>query len=119
MSRLHILQQNSFNNFDVVVHAPTPAGNNSAGVAWSDALKNSGLAVSSMVVGNGPGQITTAENNNVVGGTVIEARFVWGNNPAWTQAERNADLALRANQAVQSVLADYQQRLAFFGLTVA
>lgn len=118
MARMHILQQTSPNTYDVVVHATTPVGNNSAGVAWNTALVNAGLARTSMASGTGPGQITVAEAAQVTAGTVIEARFLWGDDPAWTNPQRLADLNLRADQAVAEVLANYAERLKQFGRTV-
>ena len=118
MARLHILQQTGTNLYDVVVHAPTPAGNNQAGVAWSTAIVNAGLARTSMTQGNGPGQIATAEANQVTAGSVIEARFQWGDDPTWTNPQRLADLNTRADQAVADVLANYTERLKQFGRTV-
>lgn len=119
MARMHILGAGTVDTYDVVVHAPTPPGNNAAGIAWAVAIQNSGRAISSLTVGNGPGQITQAENNQVTGGTVIEARFAWGDNPAWTNAERQADLQVRAQQAVDEVTAELQRQLKYFGHTVA
>ena len=119
MARMHILQQVGFNLYQVVVHAPTPAGNNSAGVSWATAIQNAGLGVTQMAIGNGPGQITTAESNTVTNGTVIEAGFQWGDDPTWTNAQRQADLNTRAAQAVAEVTANFQNRLKFFGFTVA
>lgn len=118
MARMHILQSSGLNVYSVVVHATTPGGNNSAGVAWTTALQNSGLAVTQMVVGNGPGQITQAEANQIAAGTLVEASFAWEDNPAWTNQQRLDDLELRATQAVNEVLADYAARLKFFGHTV-
>lgn len=119
MARLHILQSSGNNLYNVVVHAPTPAGSNAAGVLWSDAIKNSGLAVTSMTVGNGPGQISSAESNQVAAGTVIEAPFPWGDDPNWTNQQRLDDLNVRAQQAVNDVSAVLQARLRYFGRTVA
>src|SRR5262245_49402651 len=119
MARLHILEQSGLNLYRVVVHAPTPNGNNSAGVAWTDAIKNSGLAQTVLSVGNGPGQITTAEANTVSNGTVIEAPFLWEDNPSWTNQERQADLNSRAINIVNEVTADLQRKLKFFGFTVS
>lgn len=119
MSRLHILQQTSNNVYDVVVHAPTPVGNNSAGVPFATAIQNAGLATTTMTVGNGAGQITTAESNQVAAGTVVEAPFQWEDNPAWDNTTRTADLNLRAQQAVDAVLAAYGARLKYFGRVVA
>ena len=116
--RLHILQEIAPNLYDVVVHTPTPAGNNQAGIAWSVALVNSGLAVTSLPVGNGPGQIASNEANQVTSGSVIETRFQWGDDPAWTDQQRIDDLNLRAGQAVAEVLAVYSAKLRQFGRTV-
>lgn len=119
MSRLHVMQSNGTDQYDVVVHSPTPGGNNSAGVAWSAVLVNSGMNVSSLPVGTGGGRISTAESNQIIAGTVMETRFSWGDNPAWTNPERSADLNTRAVQAVTGALEDFQRRMKFFGHEVA
>ena len=119
MSRIHILQQADNNVYNVVVHAPVPAGNNAAGVPFATAILNAGLANTTMTVGTGPGQISSAEAAQVTAGTVLEAPFQWEDNPAWDNATRNADLNLRAQQAVDAVLADYGARLKYFGRVVA
>lgn len=117
MARIHILEGSGLNLYRVVVHDAAPAGDNVVGVAWSDAIKNSGNNVSQMTVGNGPGQIATAENNNVTNGTVIEGSFVWQNNPTWTNAERQADMDLRATQLIQELQDTLQARLRLYGAT--
>ncbi len=119
MAKIHVLTGSTNNLYTVVVHAATPVGNNGAGVSWADAIKNSGRAVSVMTVGNGPGQIATAEMNQVTAGSVIEAVFQWGDDPAWTNTERQADLDLRASQLVSELLARYQGELKYFGFTRA
>lgn len=119
MARMHILRGGAPDTYQVVVHAPTPAGNNSAGVAWSTALQNSGLAKSALTVGNGAGQITNAENNQVTAGTVIEAQVVWQDDPAWTNQQRLDDLNARAALAVDQQTAEYGRILKYFGYTVA
>lgn len=129
MARMHILEQSQPNVFNVIVHAPTPAGNNGAGLAWSAVvaaaqtrLNRDGVVVgptSAMLTGTGPGQITAAEAAEIAAGTVIEATFQWGDDPAWTNAQRLADLNTRATQAVNEVLANYAARLRQFGRTVA
>ena len=118
MARMHILQQTAANRYDVVVHATTPVGNNDAGVSFATAMVNAGLATTRMATGNGPGQITTAEGNLVANGSLIETSFPWDDNPAWTNAERLADLNIRATQAVAAVITDYSARLKQFGRTV-
>ena len=117
MAKIHVLSGAGPNVYTVVVHAPTPAGNNLAGISWATAIQNSGRAISQLAVGTGAGQITQAELNQVTAGTVIEAALQWGDNPAWTNVERQADLDLRATQLVGEVLARYQQDLKYFGFT--
>jgi hypothetical protein len=117
MAKIHVLAGAGPNLYTVVVHATTPVGNNSAGIAWSDAIKNSGRATSILTVGTGAGQILNAEMNQITGGTLIEGSFAWGDDPAWSNAERQADLDLRATQLVAELLARYQQDLKYFGFT--
>lgn len=121
VAKIHVLEgggnQGGIYLYRVVVHTPTPAGNNLAGTSWIDAVKNSGTAESSMTPGVGPGQITNSELNNIQNGTVIEGTFVWGDDPTWTNAQRQADLDLRANQMVAELLTNLQHKLNYFGFT--
>lgn len=117
MAKIHVLQGAGINTFTVVVHATTPNGNNSAGVAWSDAVKNSGRATSILTVGTGAGQILQNEMNSITNGAIIEGSFQWGDDPSWTNAQRTADLDLRAQQLVDELLARYGQELKYFGFT--
>jgi hypothetical protein len=117
MAKIHVLAGGSNNVYTVVVHAPTPAGSNAAGVLWSDALKNSGRAKSILTVGNGPGQITQAEMNQVTSGSLIEGNFQWGDDPNWDNATRQSDLDLRATQLTNDLLAQYGAELKYFGFT--
>ena len=119
MARIHVLSGGTNNVYQAVVHANTPAGNNSAGTPWADAIKNSGRATTVMEIGNGPGQISQSESNNIAAGTVIEGTFAWGDDPAWTTQQRVSDLNLRASQLVTELLDQYQRELRFFGATVA
>lgn len=118
MSRLHILQQAGNNVYNVIVHAPIPAGNNSAGVPYATAIQNAGLANTTMTIGTGPGQVQQAEADQIASGTVLETSFHWEDNPAWDNPARNADLNLRAQQAVDAALANYGARLKYFGRVV-
>ncbi len=118
MSRLHVLDQAQPNRYRVIVHAPTPAGNNSAGVSWATALVNAGLARNRLAVGAGPGQITSAEAAQVTAGTVLEVELTWDDNPAWDDTQRLADLTARADQHVAAILVEYAARLKWFGAVV-
>jgi hypothetical protein len=119
MARLHLLQQNSHTMYSAVAHAPTPAGSNLAGVLWTDCLKNAGPPVSVLSVGNGAGQITQSESNQVAAGTLVEAQFPWQDDPAWTTQQRTADLAVRAQQSIDTAISDMQDRFRLYGMTVA
>lgn len=116
MAQIHILGGGN-NTYQIVVHATTPVGTNDAGVLWTEAIKNSGKAKSILTVGNGAGQITNNEMNQVTAGTIVEATTIWQDDPLWTQAQRDADLSLRAAQAVAEVIANLQAELKFFGKT--
>ena len=117
MARIHILEGSGVSTYTVVVHDATPVGNNVAGVPWSDCIKNAGLNTTMMTVGAGPGQISNNEQNAIAAGTTLEGVFQWDNNPAWTQAERAADLDLRATQLIAELQASLAKRLRLFGLT--
>lgn len=117
--RMHVLQGNG-NLYQVIVHATTPAGNNAAGISWKVALANSGMQLTSRLpTGNGAGQITVNEANQVASGDLIETELPWEDNPAWTTNERLADLNARATIAVNQTLESYQNKLKYFGFTVA
>jgi hypothetical protein len=113
------MASNGVNQYEVVVHSPRPAGNNAAGRSWTEVLVNSGSNVSSLPVGSGGGRISNAENNQIIAGDVFETRFSWGDDPSWTNAERQADLNIRAAQAVEQAVAEFQRRMRFFGHEVA
>lgn len=119
MARLHIREQAGNNLYNVIVHSPTPAGNNSAGAAWSSVIQAALAPTTQMTVGNGFGQITNTEANAVAAGTVIETAFIWGDDPTWTTQQRADDLSIRAGQAVADAVAQLQARLKWFGMTVA
>lgn len=114
MSTIHVLAGGN-GTFSVVVHTPTPVGTNSAGVSWQTALVNSGMARTSLVEGNGPGQITTAEKVQVESGAVVEGRFSWGDIAGADNPTLIADLDLRAQQLISARLAQLADQLKYFG----
>lgn len=117
MAAIHILAGDGGHRYTAVVHAVTPAGNNVAGVSWATALVNSGLNTTVMATGTGAGQITSAEAAQIAAGTVFEVVVSWENNPAWNNAQRQADLDLRAQQAITEKQAELSSRLRLFGAT--
>jgi hypothetical protein len=117
--RIHVMEAVGLNTYRIVVHSPTPGGNNSAGIAWSTAIQNSGRNQTSMTVGNGAGQISSSESNQVASGSVVEAQFNFTDDPNWSTAERNAALNTQATQLVAELQAELSKALKFFGATVA
>ena len=117
MSRIHILRCSGNNVYQAVVHETTPNGNNTAGIPWSVAIKNAGLAVTIMTEGNNSGQITTAEKNNVENGSVIEGVFTFQDDPTQSVAARNAYLDSVANACIAELIARLQEQLKLFGYT--
>ena len=117
MAKIHVLEAGAVNTYRVAVHIATPAGNNSAGVAWSAAVANSGRANTVLSEGNGPGQISTAEMNQIQNGSLIEGVFDFTDNPADDAATRNARLDQVATQTTNELLARYQRELKYWGAT--
>lgn len=119
MSRLHIMTGDANNVFTVVCHAPTPVGNNSAGIAWNTAVANALKPVTRMTIGVGPGQITTAESNQVASGDVLEVSFQFNDDPNWSAPTRTAQLNLIATDAVTRTQNELGAKLKWFGAVVA
>src|SRR5262245_10483291 len=115
MASIHVLTGGSPNFYTVIVHVPTPAGNNSAGLPWVEVIKSSGRNRTTMTVGPGPGQISESERTQIIQGTVLEGLFQWEDTPAWTTPERIADLDAKATQLASDLLAQYGQDLKYFG----
>jgi|SRR6185369_1201665 hypothetical protein len=116
MANIHVLSGNG-GIYRAVMHTQTPAGNNAVGVSWVNAIVNSGMNKTVMTEGAGAGQITTAEKNQILAGTVIEAVTVWQDDPTWTTQQRLDDFTLRTQQAVADRLAQLGDQLKYFGYT--
>lgn len=120
MSKVHVLTQEG-GMTRVLYHVTTPAGSNSAGVTWVDAVKNSGVygLLSKMPTGNTPGAITTAEANQLAAGSVIEfeGEYPVPDNITTAQANQLADENHAAK--VTEVTPQIQTKLKFFGFTRA
>jgi len=119
MSKMHVLDGGTNNVYSVVVHTAVPAGNNAAGTPWATALINSKRNTTIMTIGTGAGQITQAEADQIAAGTVLEGSFIWQDDPTWTNAQRTADLDLRAQQMVSDLTTNTQNQLKYFGITRA
>ena len=115
--RLHVLAGNTRGDYTVVLHQPTPAGNNSAGHSWASVMVASGRAQTVMTVGTGPGQTTQAEVDAILAGTVIEGVFGFTDNPAWSTAERLAELDAVATARLANLVDRLAAELKWYGAT--
>ena len=68
-----------------------------------------------MTTGSGAGQITSAEVAQITAGTVLEGSFQWGDDPALTNAQRQASLDQAAAQLQAEMTATLQSSLRYFG----
>lgn len=117
MAKMHVLEGTALGSYTIVVHTTTPAGNNSAGVAWPAAIVAAGRNTSVMTIGTGAGQIAQAEHDQIVAGTVIEGVFSFVDDPSWTPTQRNAALDAMATQMTTAMLAELATRLKWIGAT--
>jgi hypothetical protein len=119
MAKIHILTADTGagTQAQAVVHTATPTGSNPAGVLWSVALKNAGLATSILTVGNGPGQITQAELNDIQAGTLFEVSLMIAVDPTQTLAQVLASVDAQAQRAVDEYTVAMTNRLRYFGAT--
>lgn len=117
MSSIHVLAGSTNHLYTAVIHVATPAGNNQVGVSWATALVNSGMNKSIMTVGVGPGQISQAEHDQIVAGTIIEAVMQWQDDPSFTTQQRLDDFTLRTSQASTDRLNQLAAQLTYFGYT--
>ncbi len=73
MADMHVLIGNG-RQWRVAMHFAVPAGNNTAGVSWSDALANSELGGATVLPdGDGTGgTVSAAEKTSIESGTILE-----------------------------------------------
>jgi hypothetical protein len=122
MAHIHVLDNAGGDNFNALVHIAVPAGNNSVGVSWKTCwLASLGAAApaSKLLVGNGPGQISQAESNQISGGDLMEFDFQFTDDPNSTQATRDANIDAVALSVQTQRLADLRSRFKFYGYTRA
>jgi hypothetical protein len=117
MSKLHVLTGNNNNQYQIIVHIATPVGNNAAGVAWSQAVINSGRNVTSMPIGNGPGQIAQSEADQITAGTLLESSQTYWDDITLNTTQRLAALDAVATQMGNDAITNCQTQLKFYGMT--
>jgi hypothetical protein len=101
------------------MHIDVPAGNNSAGTAWTVVILNSGIGGTTRLAdgaGTG-GTISSAEKTSITSGTVYEVEQLVSLPPGMNATQANAFLDALHAAKVTEVQAQIQQRLPYFGYT--
>ncbi len=128
MADIHVIDGNLNGEYRVVMHFAVASANNSVGVNWRDALKNSGLigtfgegptstSVSVLPDGDGTGgTISPAEKTQLANGEVVEhVETVLAESGGTSNAELKATLQSRYTKASIRVLVQLQKRLKYYG----
>ena len=109
MSTVHVLDQSN-GEYRCVIHFPVPGGSNSAGFTWKAVALSAGIAgATRLVVGTGPGQITAAEQAQIVAGDVVEFETTLR---AESGGLTGALLAVTVDGLVANAITDFQAKLA-------
>jgi hypothetical protein len=117
MALVHVLEYVD-GRFRCVLHTPTPAGNNSAGIAWSTVFLATGRSGrTAMVEGTGPGQIDPAEKAEIQAGTLLEFEIPIEAASTMTGAQLQTLLQAQAAPLIAAQLAAWQSALKFYGAT--
>lgn len=118
MARAHVLEGGGEQS-RIILHIALPAGNNSSGIAWTTALKNSTLrSVSVLADGDGTGgSIAATEKADLANGLAYEVQHFAAIPPGMTATQANAWLdAIHAARQTE-VQGQLQAKLAYFGYT--
>lgn len=116
MAARHVLEGDG-NTYKVVCHVATPLGNNAVGNAWSAVIVAAGINKSILPVGNGLGEITTAENNQITAGTLLEVVLNIKVPNIGTLVQKQAALNNGTANGVAEELAKLQATYNFYGYT--
>ena len=112
MSKLHIGSNVNSDTWNVVIHNPTPVGNNNAGCSWQDVLVNSGVGGTTVLnEGSGAGQISTVEKAAVEAGTVIEMATQLTVQPPYALSDWN----VAVNEAWTKHATELKRQLNWYG----
>ena len=118
MAKVHVLTT-SGGYSRVVFHIPIPVANNTAGTPWATALKNSGLARTALVDGDGTGgSIDATEKTAITNGTTYETEASIQIPTGLTSAQYNAYFdALHADKVdeITGLGSALRLRLDYFG----
>lgn len=117
MADMHVLDGDGNVSWRVIMHFPVPAGNNSAGVGWHEALVNSGRAQTQLIVGIGPGRIEQSEKTAIEAGEIYEhlASVALEGGGGCTQQTQQASLRKMFVFEKGVVVARVQHELKYYG----
>ena len=118
MYDMHVLTGNNGNRWTVVMHFAVPAGNNSVGMLWKDALIKSGMGgTTALPDGDGTGgTIGTTEKAAVEAGTVYEhSGSFLVESGGTSNAELRASLRSFYARERAKIIDDLQSKLKYFG----
>jgi hypothetical protein len=121
MPTVHTLTATGSDSYDAVAHFPMPVGNNAAGVPWKTCYIASfqGQPITSRlkIVGNGPGQITQQELNQITNGDVIEITFNYGFDQSWPDAQKLANIDIYSSRAINDYKDYFAELFKYYGFT--
>lgn len=104
-----------------VVHFAMPTGNNAMGVPWKTCYQFSlgGRIPTSKitVVGNGLGQITQQELNQIQSSDVVEVDFTYGVDPDMTDEQKLGNIDIYAGRVVEDFKVGLMENYKYYGLT--
>jgi len=119
MAKAHVLDATGANS-RIAFHIAVPAGNNASGIAWTVAVKNSGIGGTTILPdGDGTGgTISSSEKTDITNGVTYE--FVRNDVPipgGLNLAGANAFLDALHAAAVSEIQPQLQAKLNYFGFT--
>jgi hypothetical protein len=120
MAAVHVMEYVGASTYRFVLHAPVPAGTNAVGVSWKTCYLASFLPktpVTGLPIGNGPGQISQNEANDISSGNIMEFDENFNDDPGADITQRNAFIDTSANAIKANRIAEFQDRFRVFGYT--
>ncbi|HSW46505.1 MAG TPA: hypothetical protein VLM89_13135 [Phycisphaerae bacterium] len=114
MSKVHAFTGDTSGGCRVILHTAMPAGNNLVGRTWKSCWIAAGRNTTSMVEGNGIGQISAAEKAQVVAGDVIELS---GEVPLSVVGQGTAAVSAFADALVATRLGSLANEFNYYGHT--
>lgn len=97
MSKVHVLKSDNMTETTVVIHTPIPENHNLVGFTLQFCAIACGITGSTILsVGDGPGDITQEEHNQIVEGAVVELvrKINPGDSPSNESVEELVDISI-------------------------